>query len=168
MNEPITTIDTRFSDPNATATPWEETRRLLETAELFWIITFRMDGHPHLTPLVAVWLDGSLYFCTGDTEQKARNLRRNPHVILAAGNLHWNAGIDIVVEGDAVQITDENLLKRLVTVWATKWDGRWQYEVREGAFYGEDGKPIRVFSVTPAKVLAFAKNPRFGQTRHQF
>ncbi len=168
MNEPMTTIDPRFSDPKATATPWEETRRVLETAELFWIITVRVDGHPHLTPLVAVWLDGSLYFCTGDTEQKARNLRRNRHVILAAGRLDWKAGIDVVVEGNAVQVTDEALLRRLVRVWATKWDGRWQYAVREGAFYSDDGQPIPVFSVTPAKVFAFAKAQRFGQTRHQF
>ncbi len=168
MNEPITTIDTRFSDPNATATPWEETLRFLEAAELFWIITVRADGHPHATPLVGVWLDGSLHFCTGDTEQKAMNVRRNPHVILAAGSLHWNAGIDVAVEGDAVQVTDEDLLKRLSAKWATKWDGRWQHEVRNGAFAGEDGSTVLVFSVTPTRVFAFAEGPHFGQTRHQF
>lgn len=80
MNEPITTIDPRFSDPDAAPTPWEETRRLLETAELFWIVTVRVDGRPQITPLVAVWLDGALHFCTGETEQKAANLRKNPHV----------------------------------------------------------------------------------------
>ena len=53
MNEPVTTIDSRFSDSDAVPTPWEETRRLLETAELFWIITVRADGRPHVTPLVA-------------------------------------------------------------------------------------------------------------------
>ena len=37
MNEPVTNIDPRFSDPGAVATPWDETRRVLETAELFWI-----------------------------------------------------------------------------------------------------------------------------------
>src|SRR5687768_710079 len=34
MNEPITTGEPR--NPNAGATSWEETRRVLETAELFW------------------------------------------------------------------------------------------------------------------------------------
>ena len=167
MNEPITTMDTRFSDPDAVATPWNETRRVLETAELVWIVTVRADGRPHGTPLVAVWLDGALYFCTADTEQKAMNLRKNPHVILAVGSLHWNAGLDIVVEGDAVQVTDENLLKRLAEAWTTKWDGRWQYEVRNGAFYGED-VTIPVFSVTSTRVFAFAEGPCFGQTRHLF
>jgi len=55
MNEPITTIDPRYSDPNAVATPWEETCRVLETAELFWLSTVRADGRPHATPVVAVW-----------------------------------------------------------------------------------------------------------------
>ena len=75
MNEPKTTIDRRFSDTDAVATGWDETRRLLETAELFWIVTVRADGRPHVTPLVAVWLDGALHFCTAQTEQKAVNLR---------------------------------------------------------------------------------------------
>ena len=70
----------RFSDPNAGATGWDETRRALDEAELFWITTVRPDGRPHVTPLVAVWVDGTLYFCTGDTEQKAVNLTANPHV----------------------------------------------------------------------------------------
>jgi len=55
MNEPITTIDPRYSDPNAVATPWEETCRVFETAELFWLSTVRADGRPHAIPVVAVW-----------------------------------------------------------------------------------------------------------------
>src|SRR5690349_8832116 len=41
MNEPVTTIDSRFSDSDAVATGWDETRRVLETAELFWLVTVR-------------------------------------------------------------------------------------------------------------------------------
>jgi len=77
MAEPVTTLDRRFSDPEAVATGWDETRRVLETAELFWISTVRVDGRPHVTPLVAVWLDDALHFSTGATEQKAANLRGN-------------------------------------------------------------------------------------------
>ena len=54
-----------------------------------------------------VWLDEAIHFCTGATEQKAVNLSRNPHVILPTGCNHWNTGIDVVVEGDAVQLTDD-------------------------------------------------------------
>jgi len=167
MNEPATKLDTRFSDPDAVATEWDETRRVLETAELFWISTVRSDGRPHVTPLVAVWLDGAIHFTTGATEQKAVNLSRNPHVILTTGCNQWDRGLDVVVEGDAVQLTDDDRLERLATAWATKWDGRWDYEVRNGTFHHKDGGAARVFSVTPTKILAFAKGT-FSQTRHRF
>lgn len=167
MDEPLTQIDPRFSDPDAVATGWDETRRALEAAELFWISTVRADGRPHVTPLVAVWLDGSIYFSTGATELKAVNLSGNPQVILTTGCNHWEAGLDIVVEGEAVRVTDDELLERLAEAWATKWDGRWQFQARNGAFHHQSGGEALVFAVTPAKILAFAKG-RFSHTRHRF
>jgi hypothetical protein len=92
MHEPVTTLDQRYSDPTATATPWETTRHVLETAELFWLASVRSDGRPHATPVVAVWHDGALYFTTGATEQKFRNLRGNPHMLLTTGSTHWMKG----------------------------------------------------------------------------
>jgi len=167
MNEPVTKIDPRFSDPDAVATGWDETRRALEEAELFWISTVRADGRPHVTPLVAVWLDGALHFSTGATEQKAMNLRRNPHVILTTGCNHWEEGLDVVVEGDAIQVTDDDVLERLAVAWATKWNGQWQFQVHDGSFQHPSGGTALVFSVTPTKVFAFAKG-HFSHTRHQF
>jgi nitroimidazol reductase NimA-like FMN-containing flavoprotein (pyridoxamine 5'-phosphate oxidase superfamily) len=70
MKQPVTELDTRFSDRDAVATDWEETRRVLEEAELFWISTVRADGRPHVTPLVAVWLDGAIYFATGPASRR--------------------------------------------------------------------------------------------------
>ena len=169
MNEPDTTLDHRFSDPGAVAAGWDETRRVLQEAQLSWICTVRADGRPHLTPLVAVWLDGALYFCTGAGEQKAVNLRGNPHLLLLTGCHRWDEGLDVVAEGDAVQVTDDALLTRLAQAWAAKWDGQWQFQVRDGAFGqpgGVEGEAL-VFEVRPAKILAFAKG-RFGQTRHSF
>jgi hypothetical protein len=124
---------------------------------------------PHITPLVAVWLDGAIYFSTGATEQKAINLRQNPHVILMTGCNSWDEGLDIVVEGEAVQVqaTDDGLLKRLAKTWATKWDGRWRFEARDGAFHPEGGGAALVFLVTPNKVLAYAKGA-FSHTRYLF
>ena len=166
MNDPITEIDSRFSDPAANATAWEETRRVFESAELFWITTVRADGRPHVTPLVAVWMDGAIHFTTGAAEQKAFNLRHNPHVILTTGCNTWDSGLDVVIEGDALQVTDEASLERLAAVWATKWDGRWQYRVRGGSFQHEAGEAL-VYAVSPTKVLAFGKG-RFSHTRHRF
>jgi general stress protein 26 len=168
VTTPVTTLDQRFSDPDAAATGWDETRRVLENAELFWITTVRADGRPHVSPLVAVWADGALHFCTGAAEQKAVNLRHNPHVILTTGCNSWEQGLDVVVEGDAVQVTNEGTLKRLAEAWATKWDGRWQFEVGGGGFqHRGDGNVALVFAVAPAKVLAFGKGG-FSHTRHTF
>ena len=168
MKQPVTELDTRFSDRDAVATDWEETRRVLEEAELFWISTVRADGRPHVTPLVAVWLDDVIYFATGPDEQKAVNLRANRSVILTTGCNEWERGLDVVVEGGAIQVKDESLLERLAEAWGRKWDGRWHYEVHDGAFRAEGGSGAAlVFSVEPAKVLAFAKGT-FGQTRYRF
>jgi general stress protein 26 len=167
---PTTTVDPRYSDPKSVAVSWDETRRLLEDAELFWVCTVRPDGRPHVTPLVAVWVDGAIHFHTGATEQKFANLRNNPHVVLITGCNQWDRGVDIVVEGDAVQVTDPSVLGRLATAWASKWDGRWQLAAREGGFRDidrEDGFS-EVFSVVPTTIYAHAKGDPFGQTSHRF
>jgi nitroimidazol reductase NimA-like FMN-containing flavoprotein (pyridoxamine 5'-phosphate oxidase superfamily) len=168
MKKPTTTtLDARFSDRNAVATEWERTLRILETAQLFWISTVRNDGRPHVTPLVAVWLDDAIHFCTGATEQKAVNVSHNPHVILTTGCNQWDKGVDVVVEGDAVQITANDALERLARAWTKQWDGQWQYEVRDGGFTHKDGGDAIVFSVKPTKILAFGKGV-FSQTRYRF
>lgn len=167
MNEPVTTIDARFSDPDAVATGWDEARRVLETAELFWITTVRTDGRPHVTPLVAVWLDGALHFSTGDTEQKAMNLRENQHVILTTGCNTWDKGLDVVVEGDASRVTDNDMLARLASAWGAKWDGRWKFTARDSSFRSEGGGEALVYAVKPTKILTFSKG-QFIHTRHQF
>jgi general stress protein 26 len=166
MTEPITTLDDRFSDPGGAPTSWDETVRTLEAAELFWVTTVRADGRPHMSPLVAVWLDGALHFSTGADEQKALNLRANPHVLLTTGCNQWDRGLDVVVEGDAIQTTDDTTLQRLADAWRSKWDGRWQFEARDGGFHHEAGAAL-VFSVAPAKVLAFSKGT-FTHTSHRF
>jgi predicted pyridoxine 5'-phosphate oxidase superfamily flavin-nucleotide-binding protein len=70
MSSPRTILDARFSDPGTQATDWPGTREALEAAELFWLSTVRADGRPHVTPLVAVWTEDRLHFCTGPEEQR--------------------------------------------------------------------------------------------------
>ena len=169
MRHPVTTLDPRFSDQEAVATPWDETQEALDAAELFWICTVRRNGRPHVTPLVAVWLDEAIHFCTGPAEQKAINLAHNPQVTLTTGRNDWDAGLDIVVEGDAERVTSRERLERLAEAWTTKWDGRWRYQVGEGVFHHADpaGGEALVFAVLPKKVFVFEKGT-FGQTRHRF
>jgi nitroimidazol reductase NimA-like FMN-containing flavoprotein (pyridoxamine 5'-phosphate oxidase superfamily) len=161
-----TELDPRFSDPAAEATSWEATVALLEAAQLAWITTVRDDGRPHVTPLVTVWLDDAVHFCTGAEEQKGINLRGNAHVVITTGCNTWDRGMDVVVEGDAVRVTDEATLHRLAAEWRKKWDGQWRYDVTERGF-AQDGHEAEVFAVRPTKVLAFGKDP-FSHTRHRF
>jgi hypothetical protein len=167
MREPRTELDPRFSDPDAVATGWDETRRALEVAELFWISTVRQDGRAHVTPLVAIWLDDALHFCTGHTEQKAVNLTHNTKVVMTTGCNDWQRGLDIVVEGDAVRVTDRERLALLAEAWTRKWDGQWQFAVGEDGFQHADGGLALVFAVAPTKVLVFGKGT-FSHTRHVF
>jgi general stress protein 26 len=168
MRAPVTKLDERFSDAAAVATEWAETISALQAAQLFWLTTVRTDGRPHVTPLVAVWVDDALHFCTGDEEQKGVNLRSNSHVVLTTGCNDWRAGLDIMVEGDAVRVTDNIVLERLAQAWRAKWEGEWRFQVGDGSFLHPDGHGgVLVFSVTPTKVLAFAKGLS-GHTTHRF
>jgi nitroimidazol reductase NimA-like FMN-containing flavoprotein (pyridoxamine 5'-phosphate oxidase superfamily) len=81
----VTEFDERFSDPGAQPTAWAEALDALERAQVSWISTVREDGRPHVTPLVAVWLDGAVHFSTGPGEQKAVNLANNPQKVIAFG-----------------------------------------------------------------------------------
>jgi general stress protein 26 len=167
MNSPVTSLDQRYSDSRASATPWADTERAIESAELFWLTTVRADGRPHVTPLVAVWADGALHFTTGSNEQKSANLRANSHVILTTGRNDWQEGIDIVLEGEAREGAEQHVLEDVSQAFRAKWDGRWEYVARDGKFFHPDGFEVQLFSVVPAKVLAFAKDP-FGHTVHKF
>jgi nitroimidazol reductase NimA-like FMN-containing flavoprotein (pyridoxamine 5'-phosphate oxidase superfamily) len=168
MTAPTSTrLDPRFSEPDATATTWDDAVAVLRSAGVSWLTTVRADGRPHVTPLVAVWLDGAVHFCTGPEEQKARNLAANPHVVLTTGCNRWDDGLDVVVEGRAERTTDEATLARLADAWRATWDGRWDFEVRNGAFHHPDGGEAHVWSVTPTKVLAFGRGT-FSHTTHRF
>jgi nitroimidazol reductase NimA-like FMN-containing flavoprotein (pyridoxamine 5'-phosphate oxidase superfamily) len=167
MHDPVTTLDTRFSESDAVAIGWDETRQALEAAELFWISTVRRDGRPHVTPLPAVWSEGALHFCTGPDEQKAVNIAGNPQVVLTTGRNEWKRGLDVVVEGEAVRVSDDTRLRALADLWRSKYHGDWDFAVENGMFHHEDGGSAVVFEVAPAKVLAFAKG-RFAQTRYRF
>jgi general stress protein 26 len=156
----------------ATARPWSEVVGVLEQSEMFWLSTVRRDGRPHVTPLPAMWLDGALHFCTGPDEQKARNIEANPSCVLTTGGNAFRSGLDVVVEGRAVRVTDEALLSRLAGLWESKLD--WSFEVVDGTLRESAGQETSargtalVFSVRPDKVLAFGKGEPFSQTRYRF
>jgi general stress protein 26 len=163
--EPAAELNEGFSQPDATARPWAEVADVLSTSEMFWLSTVRRDGRPHVTPLPAIWLDGTLHFCAGAHEQKAKNLEFKPQCILTTGTNQLRSGLDVVVEGTAVRVTDREQLQRLAELWKSKLD--WDFEVGDDAFRDGDGRHGLVFGVVPTKVLSFGKSP-YSQTRYRF
>ncbi|HMG40676.1 MAG TPA: pyridoxamine 5'-phosphate oxidase family protein [Acidimicrobiales bacterium] len=164
-NEPKVELHEGFSEPGAVARPWADVVDVLTTSEIFWLSTVRGDGRPHVTPLPAIWLDGTLYFCTGDAEQKSKNLGSEPRCILTTGTNRLRSGLDVVVEGTAVAVTDEPQLHALAALWKSKLD--WDFGVEGDAFRDADGRRGLVFGVTPTKVLSFGREPA-TQTRYRF
>ena len=164
--DPTAELDHRFSDPDAGATPWSEAARVLEGAELYWLTTVRVDGRPHVTPLIGVWHDEAVHFCTGPQEQKARNLETSRHVALTTGTNTWAEGLDVVVEGTAVRVVEHDALQRLADAYEAKYGSRWHFDVGDGVF-GHGEHEAAVFRIEARKVLAFNKDPH-AQTRYLF
>jgi uncharacterized pyridoxamine 5'-phosphate oxidase family protein len=131
-------LDERFSSPGASAVPWSEARRRLGEAEIYWISTVHPEGRPNVAPLIAVWLEETLYFCTGEHERKAKNLARNPSVAVTTGCNLLGEGMDLVLEGEAVM-------------------------VREA-----DQSRVLVFAVNPTTAFGFGRGEGFSQTRWRF
>jgi hypothetical protein len=158
-------LDARFGNADAGPTPWAAVDAALAQAEIFWIATVRGDGRPHVTPLIAVWHDDSMIFTTGSEEQKAHNLAANPAVALTTGANALHEGLDIVVEGSAVRVTDPGRLQTLSDAYGAKYGEEWHFTVADGGFLGQAaGEPVYVFAVAPTKVLAFGKG-EYSQTR---
>ncbi len=76
MNDPVTTLDTRFSMEGAPAVLWPDARQALEEAGTYWLSTVRSDGRPHVTTLIAMWKGDGLYFSTVPPSRSARTWRR--------------------------------------------------------------------------------------------
>ena len=167
---PITDFDPRFSSPGARAESWAQAQRRLRDAEVLWLTTVRSDRRPHVVPLIAVWLEGALYFSTGEGEQKAKNLASNPHVTIAIGPDALTEALDIVLEGEATVVSDAAKVRRIAKAYVAKYGEGWRLP-------GIDG--VLTFEVTPFKAFGFGRRDghiglpsgegeMFTQTRWRF
>ena len=157
-------IDERFGAPEATAPTWDDIEQLLTDAELYWLTTVRVDGRPHVTPLVGVWHEGAFGFCTGVGEQKHRNLEHSPAVAVTTGLNSWKSGTDVVVEGRAARVTGRGALQPLAEAWVAKYGDDWAWDADDEGFTAGDGSRPWVYLVPPDKVIAFGKDPHSQTT----
>ncbi len=167
-NDPITKLAPQFSSSgDLPPTPWKDALARLEQAQVYWLTTVRPDGRPHVTPLVAVWMDGALYVCTGPEERKAKNLAHNPHCIVTTG-CNVMQGLDVVVEGDAVRATDYATLQRLAQQFSKKYAPPFQFTATEDGFGNSGGGIAWVYEVRPTTAFGFGKGETFSQTSWRF
>src|SRR5262245_43469044 len=126
---PSAELDERFSSPGASPTEWSQVTGVLRSAGVWWISTVRDGGRPHVTPLIAVWVEGALWFTTGPDEQKAVNLRQNQQCVLTTGCNRLEEGLDVVVEGRAELTGDEAVLTQVAGAYEGKYGADWRFEV---------------------------------------
>lgn len=162
---PAGELDGRYSSPGAASTPWTVVDATLQQAEIFWVSTVRPIGQPHVTPLIAIWLDDAMHFTTGEQERKALNLAQNPACTITTGCNSISEGLDIVVEGQAKRVQDDATLQRLVSLYESKYG--WTFTVKDGTLADGD-HPALVFRLAPSTIFAFSKGETFAQTRWRF
>lgn len=134
---------------------WEQGAAMIMEAKHYWLATVLPDGRPHAMPVLAVGVDGFMYFCSNASTRKARNLRRNMHCALTAST----GGYDLVIHGSAAQITNDTELRRIAEAYDDRYG--WRVNVREGAFQDTEGAPTAgpppygVYSIIPETAYAF-------------
>lgn len=67
---------------------------------IVWLNSVRPDGRPHAVAVWFLWDGEAFLIFSQPNTQKLRNLRHNPHVVLAIDDTHTGAD-PITVEGEA-------------------------------------------------------------------
>jgi len=96
---------------------WKWADERLKKSRQYWIATTRPDGRPHVMVIWALWMDGTLYFATGATSRKARNLERNPHCTMCTEN----AGEAVVLEGTVETETRVERIREFLKAYEKKY-----------------------------------------------
>lgn len=121
-----------------TPLPWSRPHDLLAAGIFFgrpaFLGTTRPDGRPHAAGIGAIWMDGDVYFTSGPGTLKSRNLAANPACTISAKL----ENIDIVLEGEAVRVTDGPTLERVAALCR---EAGWPVQVADEAFTGPFNAP---------------------------
>ncbi|MEY9877618.1 nitroimidazol reductase NimA-like FMN-containing flavoprotein (pyridoxamine 5'-phosphate oxidase superfamily) [Streptacidiphilus sp. MAP12-33] len=164
----VTNLD-RYGNP---ALEWSRAERALTSsmpspAVTSFLGTVGPDGRPSAAGVGAVWRDGRLYFTSGPGARKARNLARNPACTLSTRL----EGIDLVAEGEAERVTDEETLADLAAVYRR---AGWPAEVDGAGFTAPFSAPSagpppwHLYRIRIRTVFGVAGVEPYGATRWRF
>jgi hypothetical protein len=163
----VTNLD-RYGDP---ALEWTRVRDALASGPIggeFFLGTVRPDGRPHAAGVGALCLDDVLYFVSGPTTRKSRNVAANPACTLSAKF----PGIDVIIEGSAARVTDPATLEKIAAHYRD--NAGWPAEVEGDAFTAPFSAPSAgpppwyLYTITLHTVFAVATAEPTGATRWRF
>jgi general stress protein 26 len=152
--------------------PWSRALDALEhpsdpQTQRSFLATTRPDGRPHLAGIGALWDEGKLYFVSGAGTRKSQNLAQNANCAISMSQ----TDIDLVIEGVAERVTDDETLQRLAKHYG---DQGWSATVKDGAFTHEYSAPSAgpppwdLYAVTPTTVFGVLAAEPGGATRWRF
>jgi hypothetical protein len=149
--------------------PWSRALKQLgsSAAGTYWLATTKPNGRPHVAGIGALWVDGKIYFVSGARTRKSRNLSANPSCVVSVSL----AGIDLVLEGTAIRVTDRPTLLRLAKRYANQG---WPASVKDEGFTAEYSAPSAgpppwsLYVVRPATAFGVASADPPGATRWRF
>lgn len=134
-----------------------------------WLSTVNEDGSPHLTAVGALWLDGTFVFQTGAGTRKGRNIARDPRCSVALSI----RDADVVLEGDAVRVTDPDDVARIAKAYA---DQGWPAEPDPSGTGitapfnapAQGPPPWNVYRIVPTSAMVTSTIEPGGLTRFRF
>lgn len=98
---------------------WDWAVERLRDAPNYWVCTTTASGAPHAMPVWAVWVDEAVCFSTGVESVKARNLARNPRVVI-----HLESGDEAVILHGVADTLDRSIADEVATQYERKYDLR--------------------------------------------
>jgi hypothetical protein len=129
--------------------------------------TVRPDGRPCSAGVGAVWLDGDMYFTSGPDARKARNLAVNPACTFSTRL----EGIDIVAEGEAARVSDEDTLQRIAALYRRAgWPAEAVGDALTAPFNAPSAgpPPWHLYRMRISTVFGVATREPHGATRWRF
>lgn len=139
------------TDP-ATVKSWDLARVCVESAPRAWLSSVRPDSGPHAVPLMPVWADDLPCFASRPGSRKSRNLAGDPRCVLTA----TDGTLDLVVEGEAVRVTGEDGIRRVLDAFKAKYG--WELSVRDGSAFADDlpGSPeYGLYRIVPTRAFGY-------------
>lgn len=161
-------VDPRYSTPGAEAPAWDAIKSALTAAEVYALTTVLPDSTPHTVPVAGIWTDDGFVFCSGETEQKVRNITQVPRASVQIGSTSFDTGMDIVVRGDVIHRTDAESLRRLANGFEGKYPEFFRFEVADGALVNAHGNRAAVYCLQPEIAHVFTRGATTVQARYTF